>query len=191
MATYPVKFEGEDQWAVLQSTSMAMFCPVFDTAIAAHIFACFYWSKSTMHPHECYTDAWEMRFAADISSFLDELVPAGKHGERTLPIDWVKEMDPYPSYWSDDDGPYESTFDLDDLVTAFEKGDRSKVDVVMLALYGWRKIHCPSQASALRPARAVSTAATNANSISPSAPQPSLSGRMYRSTNAQERESCI
>lgn len=153
MATYPVKFENEDTWAVFQSTSCSMFSPTFSNALEAHIFAAHYWMRNSVLPHEEYSDYWQTNFASDIHMFVDERMPEEeKTNLRVLPVEWIKEFDPEPWYWNPaEDGAYESAFDSDNLVEAFEEGKRSIVDVVMVALAEWinaRKPKAPEVSSA-------------------------------------------
>jgi hypothetical protein len=141
VATYPVKFEDDDKWAIYQSTSESMFSPCFYEELTAHIFAAYYWLRLANRTTD-YSDSFQTNFASDITVWLDEIAPkGGKWMWRSFPLAWVKEYDPEPADWdSITDGAYEHmTLDADDLVAAFKSGKGSIVTTILAEFLAWRR----------------------------------------------------
>lgn len=137
MGNRVIKFEGEDRWAVWQSTSESMWSPTFLAEMDAAIFAEWYWRRG-YGGLERYEDSFQMNLAGEIRMFLDEAFGTDKHGDRNeaLPAAWKDEF-----LDGDEEEPYWWISDAEDLLDAFYGGKHGATDFLMGQFKAWHDAH--------------------------------------------------
>ena len=121
MSTYRVELKDQGgKFAVFQSTSESMYCPTFDSELAAEIFALRY---SRMHWADtaAFTDEAQMQCASDIRMFL------GQFTDGRYPASWAGE----------DEEEYTGAY-ADDVIAALES-DKGRSRIAVMGDFGeWR-----------------------------------------------------